>query len=512
MADFWGAFLGLIGDPIGILLFFGALITGLLFAAMPGINMFTLCAILLPFTMYLSVTHAIMIYGVIYVAGTYGGAVMAILFNIPGSPENAPTALDGYQMTLQGKSGLAIGAAVVSSSLGGTLSAIVMMISAPILARWALTKFGPIEMFALIFFGLAVASSVGAKNQWKGYLSVVFGMLIATVGTDPSGGVPRYVFGTYYLYAGINFIPLVLGFFAITEVFVQGKTMMTATTLKTSKVEMLFPKYSVFWKLRWAIVRSCVVGFFAGILPGIGAILAAFLSYNIAVRVSRHPETFGKGDIEGVIAPEVANNAATGGAMIPMLALGLPGGAITAMMMSVFMMHGIEPGPLVMVTNKDLVWTVFVAMFLANLSIFVLGFIETRTIVQLLKIPFRVLAPAILLLSAIGSFAIRNSLLDVWVMFFAGIAGYFLRRSGYSMSSIVLGVILGSIGESFFVKSIQIMHYNWLGFFQRPISASLIVLGMLAIVSNVYVALKRTFSSGAIAKKNKESLCISEHL
>jgi putative tricarboxylic transport membrane protein len=301
------------------------------------------------------------------------------------------------------------------------------------------------------------------------------------------------VFGTYYLYAGVHFIPLILGFFAITEVFVQGEKMIMSVD-KAPKVGLAFPKWHEFWKLRWAIVRSWILGFFAGILPGIGAILAAFLSYNVAVRLSKHPETFGKGELEGVVASETANNAATGGAMIPLLALGLPGGAITAMMMSVFLIHGIEPGPLVMVTNKDLVWVLFVAMLLANLSIFILGYIETKTVVQLLRIPFRILAPAILILSAIGCYAIRNIIVDIWVMFVAGVVGYFLRRSGYSMPSLVLGVILGSIGESFFIKSIQIMHYNWLGFLQHPISAVLIIAGIAAVALNVYTALKKTFS------------------
>ena len=493
MTDFLSGLSSFISDPLAIILFFSALLAGLLFGAMPGINMITLGAIILPFTSYLDATYAIMIYGVIYVAGTYGGAVMAILFNIPGSPENAPTAFDGYPLTQKGLSGKAIGAAVMSSAVGGTISAIVMMIAAPPISRWAINNFGPIEMFALVFFGLCVASSVGAENQWKGYLSVGFGLLVATIGTDPAEGVPRYVFGTYFLYAGVNFIPLILGFFAITEVFIQGEKMATSV-YQAPKVGLAFPKWYEFWKMRWTMIRSWIVGFFAGILPGIGAILAAFLSYNLAVRVSKHPQTFGKGELEGVVASETANNAATGGAMIPLLALGLPGGAITAMMISVFMMHGMEPGPLIMATNKHLVWVVFVAMLLANLSIFALGYIETKTIVRLLKIPFRILAPLILILSAIGCYAIRNIMVDVWVMFIAGVVGYFLRRSGYSMPCLILGVILGDIGESFFVKSIQLMHYNWLGFLQRPISAVLIIAGIGAVALNVYTDLKKTIS------------------
>jgi putative tricarboxylic transport membrane protein len=481
MADFIMGLSNLVGDPLAILLFFAALIVGLFFAAMPGVNMVTLGAIILPFTAYLDATHAIMIYGVIYVSGTYGGAVMAILFNIPGSAENAPTAFDGYPLTQKGQSGKAIGAAIMSSSLGGIFSAIAMMIAAPTIARWAIHAFGPPEIFSLIFFGLTVAASVGAENIWKGWLSVLAGLLLATIGTDPAGALHR---------------------FAVSEVFVQAEKMVTQE-YRAPKVGLKFPSFNEFWKLKVTIIRSWILGFFAGVLPGIGATLAAFLSYNEAVRWSKHPERFGKGELEGVVASESANNAATGGAMIPLLALGLPGGAITAMMVSVFMIHGMEPGPLIMMRAKDLVWVLFVAMFLANLFIFILGYIETKTIVNLLRIPFRLLSPAILILATIGAYALRNSLLDVWVIFMAGIAGYFLRRSGYSIAGIILGVILGKIGESALVKAMQMLQYDWLGFFGRPVSAILLIAGLLTFLFNMRKPIKQVFES--IRTQNKSA-------
>ncbi len=484
MTDFLGGTAHLFGDPVGIVIFLAGLVGGLLFGAIPGVNMLTLGAVILPFTAYMSATHAIMLYAVIYVSGVYGGAVTAILFNIPGSPENAPTAFDGYPMTQQGRSGKAIGAAVVCSSVGGTASALLMMIATPRIADWAVRAFGPQEIFALVFFGLSVAAAVGAGSIWKGWLSVLLGLLLATVGTDPAGGLPRFAFDSYYLLAGIHFIPLILGFFAVSEVFVQGHKIAAGLHLPP-KIGVDFPTWREFWRLKFAALRSVVLGFFAGIMPGIGATLAAFLSYNEAVRWSRHPERFGKGELEGVVASETANNAATGAAMIPLLALGLPGGALTAMMMGAFQIHGMDPGPLVFMTAHDLVWVTFAAMFFANVSIILLGFIETKTVVHLLRIPFRILAPAILLLATIGAYALRNLLVDVWVMFLAGIAGYFLRRTGYSVAGIVLGLILGKIGEGAFVKSMQIMHYNFLGFFERPIAAALILLGLATIVVNV---------------------------
>lgn len=484
LADFASGFVQLFSDPVALLYFVLGLLGGLIFGAIPGVNMLTLGAVLLPFTAYMSAPHAIMLYSVIYVSGVYGGAVTAILFNIPGSPENAPTAFDGYPMTQQGRAGKAVGAAVTCSAVGGAASAVVMMVATPAVADWAVHTFGPQEIFALIFFGLSVAASVGASTLWKGWLSVLLGLLLATVGTDPAGGLHRFAFGSYYLLAGINFIPLILGFFAVAEVFVQGERMLTGR-YRAPRLGLEFPTLREFWRLKLAVTRSFVLGFFAGVLPGIGATLAAFMSYNEAVRWSRHPERFGRGELEGVVASETANNSATGGAMIPLLALGLPGGALTAMMMGVFQLHGMEPGPLVLVNGKDLVWVTFVAMFVANLCIFGLGYLETKTTVHLLRIPFRIFAPAILLLSTVGAYALRNLIVDVWVMFGAGILGYLLRRTGYSVAGIVLGVILGDLGEAAFVKSMQLMHYDFFGFFGRPVAAVLLLAGAGTIVLNL---------------------------
>lgn len=484
MADFLSGAQHLIGDPYGILVFLAGLFGGLLFGAIPGVNMLTLGAVILPFTAYLSAEHAIMLYSVIYCSGVYGGAVTAILFNIPGSPENAPTAFDGYPMTLQGKSGKAIGAAVLCSATGGTASALLMIIATPRIADWAVKAFGPQEVFGLIVFGLSIAAAVGASSLWKGWLSVLLGLLLATVGTDPAGGLARFAFDSYYLLAGINFIPVILGFFAVSEVLTQAQRIATGLHVPP-KIGVAFPTFLEFWHLKVAVLRSMFLGFFAGIMPGVGATLAAFLSYNEAVRWSRHPERFGKGEIEGVVASETANNAATGAAMIPLLALGLPGGALTAMMIGAFEIHGMEPGPLVFVNSHDLVWVTFAAMLFANIAILGLGYVETKTIVHLLRVPFRLLGPAILLLATIGAYALRNLMVDVWVMYLAGILAYFLRRSGYSVAGIVLGLILGDLGEAAFVKSMQLMHYNFLGFLQHPIAASLIGLGLMTIVLNI---------------------------
>ncbi len=493
--NFIGGTFALFSDPVGILVFLGGVLGGMLFGAIPGVSMLTLAAILLPFTAHLSAEHGIMLFSVIYCTGVYGGAITAILFNIPGAPENAPTAFDGYPMTQKGQAGKAVGAAVMCSALGGTVSAIVMMVATAPIANWAISAFGPPEIFALVFFGLAVAASVGAKTFWKGWLSILAGLLIAIVGLDPVGGIARYDFGMPYLLAGIHFIPVILGFFAVAEIFVQAEKKVTGS-FKAPKVGVAFPSLGELLAHKIAVVRSIIIGFFCGILPGIGATLAAFMGYNEAVRWSKKPEEFGTGKLEGVISSETANNAATGAAMIPLLALGLPGGALTAMMVGVFQMHDMEPGPLVFLTSADLVWVVFAAMFFANLSILLIGYLETRTIINLLKVPFQFLAPLILMLATIGAYAVRGLSVDVVAMFVAGVVGFFLRRSGYSLPGIVLGLILGRIGEQTFAQAMQMLHFEWTGFAGRPIALALIVAGFLTLLSSIY---------GAFFKKRKTS-------
>lgn len=494
--DFIHSTIHLFTDPVTLLIFVSGLLGGMLFGAVPGVNMLTLGAVILPFTAHMSAENAIMLYSVIYCAGVFGGAITAILFNIPGAPENAPTALDGYPLTQKGQAGKAVGAAVLCSALGGFASALLMIVATPLIASWAVRQFGPPEVFALIFFGLTVAASVGAKTLWKGWLSVLLGLLLATVGTDPAAGYARFAFDSYYLLAGISFIPMVLGFFAISEVFIQGEKMVTGTR-KAPKVSLDFPSFAEFWRLKLAVLRSMGIGFFAGILPGIGAVLAAFMSYSVAVRWSRHPERFGTGELEGVVASETANNAATGAAMIPLLALGLPGGALTAMMLGVFQIHGMEPGPLIFVTSKDLVWTTFSAMLFANIAILGLGWVQTKTVVHLLAVPFRFLSPAILLLATIGAYALRNLIIDVWVMFVAGIIGYFLRRSGYSVAGIVLGLVLGDLGEAAFVKTMQLTGYSLTTFLSRPLCGVLVAVGVLTLLWNSYAELRRRPAAAA---------------
>jgi putative tricarboxylic transport membrane protein len=268
-ANFINGTITLFSDPMGILIFFGGVVGGMLFGAIPGVSMLTLAAILLPFTAHLSAEHGIMLFSVIYCTGVYGGAITAILFNIPGAPENAPTAFDGYAMTKNGEAGRAVGAAVMCSAIGGTVAAVIMMLATAPIANWAISAFGPPEIFALVFFGLAVAATVGAKTLWKGWLSILVGLLIAVVGMDPVGGIERYDFSMPYLLAGIHFIPTILGFFAVSEIFIQAEKKATGSFI-APKISVDFPSVAELIAHKVAVIRSIVIGFFCGVLPGSG--------------------------------------------------------------------------------------------------------------------------------------------------------------------------------------------------------------------------------------------------
>lgn len=404
-------------------------------------------------------------------------------------------------MTRKGQAGKAIGFAVTCSAIGGTVSAVLMMVATAPIADFAISTFGPVEVFAVIFFGLTVVAGVGTRSLAKGWLSLFLGLLLGSVGGDPVGAIPRFTFGTLYLTGGINFVPLILGFFAVTEVFVQGQRVAAGTHIK-SKVAVAYPSFKEFWVLKWAVVRSATIGWFCGLLPGVGATLAAFVSYNEAVRWSKHPERFGKGEPEGVVAPETANNAATGAAMIPLLALGLPGGALTAIMIGVFNMHDMEIGPLIMVEAHDLVWVLFASMFWASLAILFLGIVEAKGIVHLLRIPFPILAPCILIFATIGTYALRANIVDIYVMFAAGVIGFFMRRSDYSIPAVVMGVILGQIGENVFAQAMVMVDYNFFGFFDLGVSGVFMVGGMATIIYIIF-SHTRKLAEGISRNKSK---------
>lgn len=477
LASGFGALL----DPVNLLIVVGGLVAGILFGTIPGLSGVMAVSLLVPFTYGMSPTHGLLAMAAIYCASTYGGAMTAILFRIPGSPENAATTFDGYPMAQQGKAAEALGTSIVCSAIGGLASCLVLILVAPMLARVALA-FGDPEYFALVVFGLSVVPSLGGKSTLKGLVSALLGLLLATVGVSVMTGLPRFTFGVGYLYSGLHFIPVMIGLFAASEVFFRSEQVLHRGE-HIPRTRTKLPSVASIFRLRWTILRSSIIGIVIGMLPGTGTVIASIMGYNEEVRWSKNPEKFGTGVIEGVAAPETANNAATGAAMIPLLTLGIPGGAITAVMLSVFEIHGLQVGPALFANQAHMVYTVFAGMILVNLLIIVGGLVEVRTMVRVLDIPYAVLGPVILVLCAIGSYAIRNNIVDIYAMFAFGVVGYIMKRYDYSITAMVLGLILGAIAERSFLRSMLIFDNNFLTFFTRPISGVFLVLAALSFIA-----------------------------
>lgn len=467
-------------EPVNLLILFVSLIMGLVFGTLPGLSGVMLCSLVLPFTYYMSPVQGLVMLVAIYTSSVYGGSITAILFRIPGAPENAATTFDGYPMTQKGKAAEALGVAILCSAIGGFLSVLILIVAAPQIAKFALV-FGPPEFFGLCFFGLSIMTSLGTKSIVKGIIAGLVGMFIGTIGVTEMTGYPRYTFGLKSLYSGFAFIPIIIGVFAASQVFSSTEKML-GDSFKTTKIAAKFISFKEIIRIRWTIIRSAIIGFIIGALPMAGASLSAFISYNEAVRWSKKPELFGTGIIEGIAAPETANNATTGTAMVTLLALGIPGSVMTAIMLGAFQVHGIDPGPLLFIQHTDLVYTLFVAMLLGNIFIFVIGKTQVKIIVKLLNIDYRLLSPIILIFCAIGSFAIRNNIIDITSMFFFGVVGYFMRKFDYPIPAFVLGLILGPIAEKNYLLSMRLFDSDLLLFGTKPIAMVFIVLGVITLL------------------------------
>ncbi len=471
-----------------VFIFIGLFI-GVVFGAIPGISGLMAIILLVPFTYPLDIIQAMLLLTSTYCGGVFGGSISSILLNTPGAPESVCTAFDGYPMTQKGQAAKALGAAIECSAIGGFLSAVVMTVACAPLASVALSFDSP-EYFALVFMGLCVVSSISGKSLVNGVIALFIGLFLASVGVSPIQGVPRYDLGFPQLRAGIDFIIVMIGVFALGEIFSRFETLSREETKKIDgQVGTNLLTIKEFLALKWTILRSFVTGTFIGFLPGAGATIASFVSYGMARNLSDEPEKFGTGVIEGVAAPETANNAATGGAMIPLLTLGIPGGGATAVMISAFMIKGLQPGPLVFMTNPELIGSIFVGMIIANLLIIIFGFLAVRAFTQFLKVPYAILASGITLFCFLGAFAKRNVMYDVWVMLFFGIIGYFMKKYEYPVAPLVLGMVLGPLAEDKFLSSLISYQNDFTIFFTRPISGSMIAVAFCFLMYPLVMAL-----------------------
>jgi putative tricarboxylic transport membrane protein len=471
-------------DPINFFFVFVGVTAGIIVGSLPGLTATMGVALLIPFTFGLDpIPGLIMLLG-LFSGGIFGGSISAILIGVPGTPSAAATLLDGHAMCKNGLAGKAIGMAVIASFFGGTLGALIMTFCSPQIAKMAL-KFGPPEFFALAFFGLGIIITVSGKSILKGLIAGVFGLMITTIGYDPLSGAPRLTFNSTELLGGITFIPALIGLFGYSQVFQGIEKILTLPAVK-SKLKNILPTLKELKGVFRTMVKSALMGTFIGSVPGTGCDIAAFVSYGEARRSSKHPERFGTGILEGVAASETGNNGATGGAMIPMLTLGVPGDAVTAVLMGALTIHNLQPGPLLFRDHPEVVYPIFAGMILAQFVMLGVGLGGVRFFASIINIDRRVLTPIIFLLCIVGSYAMRFSFFDVWVSLIIGFIAYFMNYYQFPASPILLALILGPMVEQNLRRSMIISHGDPSIFFTRPISAAFIFIGIFIMITSYY--------------------------
>ena len=471
--------LAALADPGLLLLVLAATLGGVVIGALPGLNATTGAALLLPFTLTMEPVAAIAILTTIYCSATFAGAITAILINTPGTSASAATCLDGYPMARRGEAGRALGMAAVSSTIGGILSVVCLMLAAPLLAR-AAYNFAPPEYFALTLFGLSMLASIGDGSPLKNLMSGAFGILLATVGIDLLTDVERFTFGMPELTTGIGFVPVMIGIFGISELLFQANSLGALRERITMKAIKL-PSRADYRKTWKTIARSSGIGTFIGILPAEGATVASMIGYNEAKRWSKTPEEFGKGAIEGIAGSEAANNSATGGAMVPTLALGIPGSPTAAVILAGLMVHGLRPGPAMFTDQAEFAFAIFWSMMLVNVLFFGIGFAGAKLFARVSLIPTEVLWPCVFVFSVIGAYALDQSMLDVWIALAAGVIGFFMRRYGFSVVPLAIGIILGDMLETRLGQSMVMLDEKWWLLFTRPLALFFFVLTAVAL-------------------------------
>lgn len=463
-----------------LLFCFLGVLMGTLVGVLPGLGPTGAISILLPATFRMSPTSAVIMLAGIYYGSMYGGSTTSILVNIPGEAASVVTCLDGYEMAKKGRAGAALGISAFGSFIAGTLAIVGLMIFAAPLAEFAL-RFGPPEYFAVVLLGLTLITHLSTGSIIKALLMAVLGLVLSNVGLDPIYGIPRSTFDILELGDGISLVPMAMGLVGVSEILLNIEQTAVPDILKT-KIKGVFPTLSDWMHSIGAILRGSILGFFLGILPGGGAVMSSFASYGMEKKISKNPETFGKGAIAGVAGPESANNSAAGGAFIPLFTLGIPANVVMALLFGALVIHGIRPGPFFIKEHPDLFWGVISSMYVGNVMLLVLNLPLIPIWVKLLKVPYKILFPLILLFCIIGSYSINNSLFDVLIMTISGIAGYLFRKFQYECAPLILAFILGPLFEMNLRQSLLYSEGSFLIFFSRPISMILILFSIIVLV------------------------------
>ena len=473
-------------QPNNLFLVFVGCLVGTLVGVLPGIGPVAAISILLPLTFQLTPAGSIIMLAGIYYGVMYGGSTTSILVNVPGETASVVTCMDGYQMARQGRAGSALGIAAFGSFIAGTIGLIGLQFIAEPLSAIAL-KFGPPEYFAIILLGFTFISYLSQGSMLKAGMMAFLGLILSSVGLDPINSQQRMTFGALNLFEGLGVAPIAMGLFGVAEVF-NSLEKTTSTKILKVKIKNLFPNKLDWLQSKWAILRGTLIGFFLGILPGGGPVLATFIAYGVEKRVAKNPERFGKGAIEGVASPEAANNSATSTSFIPLLTLGIPPNVVLAVLYGAFLIHGILPGPLLIKEHPDVFWGLLGSMYIGNMMLLILNLPLIPLWVQVLRIPDRVLYPLILLFCVIGAYSINNNVFDIGVMVIFGIAGYLFKKFGYEAAPFILGFVLGPMFEVNLRRSLLISQGSFSIFFTRPIAFIAIVVCAVLLLFNIYQA------------------------
>ncbi len=476
----------LITGWVPLLVIVSGVMMGILVGVLPGLSPAMGVALLVPFSYGMDPLHALILLGSVYAAANYGGTITAIAINTPGTPSAIVSTFDGYPLTQQGQPGRALGASVIASTIGGLFGTIVLIFFSVPLAQAAL-KFGPAEYFALAVFGLTIISSLSRGNYIKAFIATLIGLLLNTVGMDPFTGYLRFTFGVPELADGFSFIPALIGLFALGEVFL-GIEKSNGFKKAIQKVSGKMPGLKEIWQIKRTILQSSLLGTLIGVVPGAGATIAAFIAYGEARRISKQPEMFGKGALDGVAASGAATSGSVGGALVPLLTLGIPGSAATAVLIGALMLHGLTPGPELFKDNASVVYGLFASLFFAYGAMFALGYLGNQLWIKIISLPRALLYPIILAIAFIGSYSVSNSMFDVWSCLGFGILGWVLRRYNFPTAPVILGLILGFLAETNFRRALLMGDASI--FFTRPVS---LVLLALAALSFFYPLLKARF-------------------
>ncbi|WP_185804002.1 tripartite tricarboxylate transporter permease [Pontivivens nitratireducens] len=483
-----------------VLLTAAGIVAGLFIGVLPGLGPLMGIVLMLPVAFHLPPIPAMGMLIAIYVGGSAGGSISAILLRIPGTPLAAATLFDGYPMAQKGRSQDAIGLSIIASSLGGLLAGCVLLFFSPLLAAFAL-RFGPPEYAAMALFGLLTIAIVSEGSTIKGMVTGAFGLAIATMGTDEFTNAYRFTFGNFNLTSGPHIVPVVVGLFALSEVFVQIEGGDLTASPKIQRLRVSFRALRLILAHKVNLVRSAMIGTFMGAIPGAGGDVSAFVSYAVARRLAGPDEGYGEGAEGGVVATEAANNGCCGGALIPSLSLGIPGDASTAVLLAALFLLGFFPGPELFQYNADIAGGIFIAYLIGNIVLLIAGIVLVPFFGSVLKLPKAWLLPAVILLSTMGTYALQNSVFDLWVMLVFGAVGYLLRRANYPLAPIIIGMILGPVLENNLRRSLLISRDGLQIFIDRPISAT--ILGMTGVLL-AYVVI--TLIRGAPkAAKDEES-------